>query len=916
MADEAAQAAPQAEVPSTNMVSPQGDLVSVSNDQLQAAMHPVNGYRMATPADVQAYQNTEKYGTPGQMAQTAAEGAVSAATFGAVPGFGKAEDIRGRQEENPGLSVAGGILPYAAEQLIPGAGAAADVGLVGKVAKAFSTVPRAITEAGEAIKNASGLTGVGAKALQYAAEGAIMQGQNEVSKMLLKDPSSSVPNAVANEGMAALLGGALGAASGGIGKAAGLWEAKYGAKAADAAVEKGIPDIASQELKSGIEIPASLKDALSGDQDAYNRTQILQKSDSVGGRMQQADVSKIYDQAQDKTLETLGSDFNAVDKAPDAYKTGEALKNALSEGIKSDQKTYGPIYDELRAQYKNIPVSVDQKAALAGKLTEAMSGAGIGALQGSAEAGAMKNLFNSLDTLTTADGVKALNSAVNNAARNPELSRFAAVASPVIKDFESSAIQSHLGTSDITGGLLEKRKMADAAFKQAMGVMSDIKQAVGLGRFKGTNGFLKALEEKPPEQILQRLSATNRRDLIELLQNKFPEAAETLKNYHINSQLHDALLPGGGLNTKKFLNNLLDGESNPEHIQNLMTGSNPAALSRLGAIRDILNAIPKDGNPSNSASMLDRLWRGKAGALAGAAMGVGGHGSLIGGMLGGGAEKILNEISPFLSYKILEMRGAGKNIVPGNVKALFDYAKSVAEGHSLVNKAVSSIFNGSRALPDSQIPKDSDRKKLDGYVTQIRKDPTLLQNTAKNLQDILPEHTPALSLTASTTANYLNSIKPRAAPGLPLDTKQQPNSAQIGEYNRQLDLAQQPLLGIQHIKDGTLTPTDVKTLEICHPGMCQQLRQRIMTQMTDSQADIPYKIRLGLSLFIGQPLDSTMSASSILAAQPSPSTGGMPPSSAPQQGPKRSMSALNKLPGAYRTQTQTAEEDRSQGRRD
>ena len=193
VADNAQQQAPAQPPTSTNVVSPEGDLVSIPNEQLQAALHPVNGYRLATPDDVSAYQSQQKYGTPRQIAQTAAESAVQQATFGAVPGFGSAERTSGEQQENPIASILGGVAPFAAEAFIPGAG---EAGAATMAARAATTVPRLIGEAGEAVKTASGLSGVGAKALQYAAEGAIMQGSNEVSKALLKDLTKLSPTSL------------------------------------------------------------------------------------------------------------------------------------------------------------------------------------------------------------------------------------------------------------------------------------------------------------------------------------------------------------------------------------------------------------------------------------------------------------------------------------------------------------------------------------------------------------------------------------------------------------------------------------------------------------------------------------------------------------------------------------------------
>lgn len=948
------QQAPAQPPTSTNVVSPEGDLVSIPNEQLQAALHPVNGYRLATPDDVSAYQSQQKYGTPGQIAQTAAESAVQQATFGAVPGFGSAEDIRGRQQENPIASILGGVAPFAAEAFLPGAG---EAGAATMAARAATTVPRLIGEAGEAVKTASGLSGVGAKALQYAAEGAIMQGSNEVSKALLKDPDQTVSNVIASEGLAALFGGALGVTAGGIGKVAGLWEQKFGAKAGEVAIDKTMPDIATQQLMSGVEIPPSMREALAGDQDAYNRFQVLQKSDTIGGRALQADVGSVYDQSEARTLEALGKTPAAVEKAPNEYAVGSDIQKAIEEQVKADQEVYGPIYDELKGQYKNMPVNADQKADLTGRLTKAVSDAGIGAMTGSPEAGAIKNLFASIDPIADVEGVKNLNTGINNSARNPELTRLAAVVSPVLKQFESESVINHLtnvaqgsapknlaqlakvtqtalknndphaaieaaakleeamsGAKAASGTdaqkaavTLTKRKAADTAYKEAATNMNGLKQALGLGRFKGTNGFLRALDEKPPEQILARLSVKNRQEVLELLEQKFPKAAAILKDYHVNDALSSAKLPSGGLNTRKFLNKLLDTQQNPEHMQNFMM--EPAVQRRLSSIKNILNSLPTDGNPSNSAAMIDKLWKGKLGTLAGGAMGVGG-GHIVGGILGHAGESVLREINPFLSYKMLQMRGAGQAIVPSQVKAVFDYAKAAAEGNMAINKALGGLFANKPVFPPSKVPSDADRQRLDRYVTQVRKNPDALGNVAKDLQDQMPDHTGPLAMVATQAANYLTSIKPQSPLGLPLDTKVKPNAQQIGEYNRQLAIAQQPLMVFKHMQDGTLTPKDLATLSAVHPGAYQQYKQKVMTELATPGLQIPYKTRISMSLFLGQPIDSTMTPAGIMGAQPLPPQQ-QPQGGAPGNRPKRSTSSLNKGPQMYKTQGQAAEENRS-----
>jgi hypothetical protein len=116
---------------------------------------------------------------------------------------------------------------------------------------------------------------------------------------------------------------------------------------------------------------------------------------------------------------------------------------------------------------------------------------------------------------------------------------------------------------------------------------------------------------------------------------------------------------------------------------------------------------------------------------------------------------------------------------------------------------------------------------------------------------------------------------------------------------------------LQHIKDGSLTTKDMNTLMNVHPDMYKQLQSQIQTAMLDAKAPVPYKQRLSMSLFLGQPLDSTMTQSAILNAQPIP-MNQQPQGGAPGNRPKRSTSSLDKLPGQYKTPGQAAEGRRSE----
>ena len=89
------------------------------------------------------------------------------------------------------------------------------------------------------------------------------------------------------------------------------------------------------------------------------------------------------------------------------------------------------------------------------------------------------------------------------------------------------------------------------------------------------------------------------------------------------------------------------------------------------------------------------------------------------------------------------------------------------------------------------------------------------------------------------------------------------------------------------------------------------MTQNLLSAMMDHTKDggtIPYKQRQSLSLFTGQPLDSTMTPQSIMAVQNVyASKQQPPPGNPPVKGNKRNTSKLGKIASNLQTPNQAAE---------
>lgn len=292
-------------------------------------------------------------------------------------------------------------------------------------------------------------------------------------------------------------------------------------------------------------------------------------------------------------------------------------------------------------------------------------------------------------------------------------------------------------------------------------------------------------------------------------------------------------------------------------------------------------------------------------------------GTLIGGVLGklsgvpfgelGGAylgEKFLGSILPSIAKPMLEKVASGEGL-----EAARTYGEAITKGAELSDRAIKSIFKAGKVLPENKEPNRDTREKLEKQLSALQKDSSRLANISGHMGHYLPDHATSLGATTSNIVQFLNSIKPQTTPRAPLDPPTKISKPIEGQYNRALDIAQQPLVVLQSLKDGTLTSHDVVAMQNMYPGLYEGLKQKLMNEIVEVRSrdeSIPYKTKLGLSLFMAQPLDSTMSPLGIMGAQPQQSQLGPQSPESASNGPKKVSQAAgsNLIKGAKSMQTQ------------
>jgi hypothetical protein len=262
----------------------------------------------------------------------------------------------------------------------------------------------------------------------------------------------------------------------------------------------------------------------------------------------------------------------------------------------------------------------------------------------------------------------------------------------------------------------------------------------------------------------------------------------------------------------------------------------------------------------------------------------------------------------------LKFMGSKAPIDAGAFAKTVEFMQHTIKGENLLSKATTNIFKAGReVLPASMLPSESDRSSLDKKLKAVQKDPSKLINHTSDISHYLPDHGQAMTQMTTNAVNYLNSIRPATTQNSPLDKPMPPSATATANFNKALDIAQQPLIVLDKAKNGTLTSVDLQHLSAMHPDLGKLIQQRLTDQMATATKDgdqVPYKTRQGLSLLMGQPLDSTMTPNSIMAAQ-SAAQSAQPQ---PQQGTppkpgrnKTNTAKLGKSNSLYKTPLQASE---------
>lgn len=852
---------------SVNVLNPENELVSIPKTQLNAAQNL--GYRPASEQDIHDYSLQQKYGEGLEPAKALAEGAARSATFGlstkAETMLGaKPEDIAGREEANPVAATAGEVAglftPYGEGAALEKLGAAA--------------IPKMLEGTGLISK-------VGSAAVKGAVETAAFQGGNELHKMFIGDPNQTVGTALTDIGLSGLLGAGIG---GGFGAVKPLWQETVGKKLGGflEAVQKRAngeaislaPEIESAIGKAGMEMSPEIRTALSDNPELINQWKKLQESTTRPGLKAQESLSEFRKSASNNLLNALGkgeSDIPSLSDISD-HEVGQAIQKQVAEVIEQKLSPLTDQFEAIKQEFSKVPVGAEIKAKLQQDLAEISQKEGYHISEGSPQYKTIQSAIKDVNNINTLEDLRKLRSLIGNntydVLNSKGLNQTGSLIKKAFSNLEEGLVEGAAGAK--SPQMLEQVKNARASYGQAMDMLESLNERLHVGNYGGGKSFVNALKEMKPEDVLRRLNPKNDAGLLEMLSKEFPEISQSLKDHGLNKILAHAALkaPEGSAINSKVLFNSID-KMTPEMKKYLLPAG---AEEKIKATQSLLKALPERMNSSGTAKTLDSLWNKVPGSATALASWLLGHNPAVGFIFGQVGKWIGRDVPDAIRLSFLKFLGHSGPVEPAAFKAMVDYAVSTIKGETLLTKGIKNLFKaGQVILPTSQLPDSKTKSRLDKQIQSLVADNTQLLDIGGAMRYYLPDHGQEIAATAARAVQYLSQLRPSEdKPGI-LDQPREPSQFEKARYDNALNIAEAPLSILNHIKEGTITHEDIIDLRSIHPGLYERMSHKILNEVmevTAKEEHIPYRTRIGLSMFLHQPLDATMSPMAIQMNQP------------------------------------------------
>lgn len=891
LSPEAQQAAISGGTHSVPLVNQEGQSVTAPYQDASALVS--QGYRQPSPEELGKLSEYAKYSSTTEQLKTGLESAASAATFGLSRGvesalLGNKEEQLARQEINP---------------VSAGVGEAA--GIVGSLATGAGA-PAAISKLGAKIAPIAAETAaarIGSMAVREAVENAVFQAGNEVGQMLIANPEQTIGTAAANVGLAGLLGAGFGVGTQGT---AELWKLGPG-KAVDATLEAlrnrtaGLP--AELKTASKLEIPAEIEAALSDNDSAKKMAFQLMDSESKAGQNFQKVAAEFDQNAKNATAQVFNKTSQDIAGLSEEslFASGKKIKDDLVKDLKAELKPISENYDRMAKSFESAALAESDKALVAENIAKLINSEGLAKMPNSSANTFANKVLKDLPLQETAQDLRNyVKNLRNEAPFGSEVYDIGKKLSKVLDAQRDISIERALAEKGPQ--LLEEFKANQRAYKGMLDNAESLNERLHLGKIRGPKSFIDAIADMDPETLVKRMSPKGDVQMQELLQAKYPSVLDEVKKNELNRLLKASKdKSGDALDVKKLYNNLQNPDKFSPELRDFLLS--PEQQQQLGALKDLIDRMPTRQSAFQRAADTKKIWEEIPASALAMVSGVMGHNPAIGYVVGKLSHYMNIEAPDAIKLSMLKYLASDKPVSSEGFAAFTKLAQETIKGEHKINKAVEGLFKaGKMTLIDPDIKSN---EKLKKEVEAFAKNPEKMLDIASGLSHYGEGQQGAMASAAGRIVQYLGQLKPKTQQLGVLNKPIEPTKAQQSDFNRAVEIANNPAIILNRIKDGSLVTKDIQHLKAMYPDMLARLASKIQTELINAkEADvtIPNSLRTTLSLFLAQPMDSSLTPQAIISAQGSGLQ--MPPP------PIKNVNKLDKLPKIYQTPGQAREANR------
>ena len=285
-----------------------------------------------------------------------------------------------------------------------------------------------------------------------------------------------------------------------------------------------------------------------------------------------------------------------------------------------------------------------------------------------------------------------------------------------------------------------------------------------------------------------------------------------------------------------------------------------------GDLRDmemLLNASVRRTSVNNSLSLTDII---SGGSIGGGMIAT--SDSFLTGGLGGAA----GFIGGALARRYL--RDSGELLAARAVDSMADYGLAlnrIGKTQQRIDQGVRALMKGGTVSAVKILPQTEPVQNQEKTFKKIKKDLDEVMSNDSVIMARLDEAIPkvdgnedlqrSLMTTMMRQANFLHSKIPKnPTANLQIINNEEyvPSPTELSKFFRYNQIVNDPLKVVDHLRAGTLTPEHRETLISVYPELYKEMQEKILEGLAQGKPNMSLPQKIQLSIFMGKPVDPTM----------------------------------------------------------